>query len=304
MFCGIGVCFDCVVTVNGVRDVRACRRRARQGDEVLVQHDRCPARQPADPAARSGARLRSSWSAPVPRAWPPPCTRAPAARMSSCLDADDTLGGQFWRHLPATRPARREAVLHHGWQRFTGLRQRLAGDPGCRVLTGAQVWALEQAEGRAPTVHVLAGEADGPSRTAWTFTPDALVLATGAHDRTLPFPGWDLPGVFTAGAAQALAKGERVAVGRRVLVAGAGPFLLPVAASAGGGRRARGRRPGGERRRPAGPRLAAAALATCSAPAGRSPSWAATPAPACATGFPIAWAPRWWPPTATSGSRP
>lgn len=147
------------------------------------------------------------------------------------LDADDTLGGQFWRHLPATRPARREAVLHHGWQRFTGLRQRLAGDPGCRVLTGAQVWALEQAEGRAPTVHVLAGEADGPSRTAWTFTPDALVLATGAHDRTLPFPGWDLPGVFTAGAAQALAKGERVAVGRRVLVAGAGPFLLPVAAS-------------------------------------------------------------------------
>ncbi|WP_165368236.1 FAD-dependent oxidoreductase, partial [Phytoactinopolyspora endophytica] len=58
-----------------------------------------------------------------------------------------------------------------------------------------------------------------------------IVLATGAHDRTLPFPGWDLPGVFTAGAAQALAKGERVAVGERVVVAGAGPFLLPVATS-------------------------------------------------------------------------
>ncbi|WP_414171269.1 NAD(P)/FAD-dependent oxidoreductase [Clavibacter tessellarius] len=57
------------------------------------------------------------------------------------------------------------------------------------------------------------------------------MLATGAHDRTLPFPGWDLPGVFTAGAAQALAKGERVAIGDRVIVAGAGPFLLPVAVS-------------------------------------------------------------------------
>ncbi|WP_460444195.1 NAD(P)/FAD-dependent oxidoreductase, partial [Amycolatopsis cihanbeyliensis] len=63
------------------------------------------------------------------------------------------------------------------------------------------------------------------------LVPDALVLATGAHDRVLPFPGWDLPGVFTAGAAQALAKGERVLVGERAVVCGTGPFLLPVAAS-------------------------------------------------------------------------
>ncbi|MGH3424714.1 MAG: (2Fe-2S)-binding protein [Nocardioidaceae bacterium] len=38
VFCGIGACFDCVVTVNGVRDVRACRRRAADGDVVRVQH--------------------------------------------------------------------------------------------------------------------------------------------------------------------------------------------------------------------------------------------------------------------------
>jgi hypothetical protein len=41
-FCGIGVCFDCVVTVNGDRDVRACLRRASDGDEVVAQHDRLP----------------------------------------------------------------------------------------------------------------------------------------------------------------------------------------------------------------------------------------------------------------------
>ena len=147
------------------------------------------------------------------------------------LDAADELGGQYWRHLPPSRPARREAVLHHGWERFTALRRRLLDDPGCRVVTGAQVWAVEESATSAPTVHVLVGEQDGADREALTLTPDAVVLATGAHDRTLPFPGWDLPGVFTAGAAQALAKGERVAVGERVLVAGAGPFLLPVAAS-------------------------------------------------------------------------
>ncbi|MFI6041082.1 (2Fe-2S)-binding protein [Nocardia sp. NPDC051321] len=38
VFCGIGVCFDCVATVNGVPDVRLCRRPARDGDRVTIQH--------------------------------------------------------------------------------------------------------------------------------------------------------------------------------------------------------------------------------------------------------------------------
>ncbi|MBF4550220.1 proline dehydrogenase [Pseudoclavibacter sp. RFBG4] len=37
LFCGIGVCFDCLVTVDGVPDVRACQRRACEGDEVSSQ---------------------------------------------------------------------------------------------------------------------------------------------------------------------------------------------------------------------------------------------------------------------------
>ncbi|MFG3256855.1 (2Fe-2S)-binding protein [Streptomyces sp. NPDC048172] len=37
VFCGIGVCFDCLVTVNGQRDVRACRRTAQEGDEITTQ---------------------------------------------------------------------------------------------------------------------------------------------------------------------------------------------------------------------------------------------------------------------------
>ncbi|WP_433657731.1 (2Fe-2S)-binding protein [Nocardia sp. CA-128927] len=37
VFCGIGVCFDCVATVNGVPDVRLCRRPARDGDNVTTQ---------------------------------------------------------------------------------------------------------------------------------------------------------------------------------------------------------------------------------------------------------------------------
>ncbi|KDN19120.1 FAD/NAD(P)-dependent oxidoreductase [Amycolatopsis rifamycinica] len=121
------------------------------------------------------------------------------------LDQADAPGGQYHR-----------GASH----RFEALLSRCAWWPE------SAVWALE-----GKRVHVLSGPADGANRRRRTLDPDALVLATGAHDRVLPFPGWQLPGVFTAGAAQALAKGERIAVGRRVLVAGAGPFLLPVAES-------------------------------------------------------------------------
>jgi NADPH-dependent 2,4-dienoyl-CoA reductase/sulfur reductase-like enzyme len=57
------------------------------------------------------------------------------------------------------------------------------------------------------------------------------VVATGAHDRPFPFPGWTLPGVLTAGGLQALAKSRALPSGSRVVLAGAGPFLLPAACS-------------------------------------------------------------------------
>ncbi|WP_163510006.1 FAD-dependent oxidoreductase [Fodinicola acaciae] len=123
---------------------------------------------------------------------------AAAARAAGAsvtlLDAYDRVGGQYWRG---------SAV------------------PYDENHVKAEVWTIEPPR----TVHALVG---GEMRT---YEPDALVLATGAHDRTLPFPGWDLPGVVTGGAAQALAKSEGTAIGRRVVVAGAGPFLLPVATS-------------------------------------------------------------------------
>jgi hypothetical protein len=45
VFCGIGVCYDCLVTVNGLADVRACQRRATDGDVVTLQTDAHPGKQ-------------------------------------------------------------------------------------------------------------------------------------------------------------------------------------------------------------------------------------------------------------------
>ena len=58
---------------------------------------------------------------------------------------------------------------------------------------------------------------------------DALVIASGAHDRVAPFPGWTTPGVFTLGGAQVALKYQGCAVGRRVAFVGTGPLLTLVA---------------------------------------------------------------------------
>ncbi|WP_330172609.1 (2Fe-2S)-binding protein [Streptomyces sp. NBC_01498] len=54
VFCGIGVCFDCLVTVNGEPDVRACRRRARDGDTVTTQSRAAPSTRSGTPDDRDG----------------------------------------------------------------------------------------------------------------------------------------------------------------------------------------------------------------------------------------------------------
>ena len=53
-----------------------------------------------------------------------------------------------------------------------------------------------------------------------------LILAPGAYDRPVAFPGWTLPGVITAGATQTLVKTQQISPGRRIVFAGSGPLAL------------------------------------------------------------------------------
>jgi thioredoxin reductase/bacterioferritin-associated ferredoxin len=125
------------------------------------------------------------------------------------IDAYGTPGGQIWRRR---YDAGVESLPRDGRHACRALAATTV-----RVLSGRTVWAVQ-----APGTLLLDGV---PGRVEAA----AVVLATGAYDRPVAFPGWTLPGVMTAGAAQALAKGQGVLPGRRVLLAGAGPFLLPVA---------------------------------------------------------------------------
>ncbi|NED94389.1 FAD-dependent oxidoreductase [Phytoactinopolyspora alkaliphila] len=127
-------------------------------------------------------------------------------------------GGQFWRH-PVHR-GHEVADLQHDVHTFAALAPALHS---VTYLSVHDVWSVARTDGGF-TIRALHQDAEV------TVHARTLVLATGAYDRQLPFPGWDLPGVYTAGGAQALLKGHQVAVGPRVVVGGTGPFLLPVAA--------------------------------------------------------------------------
>ncbi|WP_214414532.1 NAD(P)/FAD-dependent oxidoreductase [Sphaerisporangium fuscum] len=144
------------------------------------------------------------------------------------VDSAARLGGQYFRHAPPGFHAGRPGALHHGFGRFTRLADALAARDLVEVRLGHRVWHVQKDPigDDAVVVHCLAG---GRDERRTSVRARRLVIATGAHDRPLPFPGWDLPGVFTAGGAQALLKGDLVVAGSRVVVAGTGPFLLPVA---------------------------------------------------------------------------
>ncbi|MFE9776104.1 FAD-dependent oxidoreductase [Streptomyces sp. NPDC005931] len=135
------------------------------------------------------------------------------------IDAAPAAGGQIHRQPPAGAGVRRPG--DRAWRR---LRDGLASS-SVRMLTDHQVWCVE----RTPdgfTVHALCGaEREDPAEVHAT----AVLLATGGHETVLPFPGWTLPGVVTAGGAQAMLKGSLVVPGRTAVVAGTGPLLLSVA---------------------------------------------------------------------------
>jgi len=136
------------------------------------------------------------------------------------IDENRQAGGQYYRHptSEALRTVRGdlfdEAV--RGADLLTAV-----DDTNVMHLSGAVFYGFFD-DGVAAFVH------DG---RLIRITPRATVVAAGATERPMPFPGWTLPGVMGAGAVQNLLKGQRTLPGRRVLVTGNGPLTLLAAAN-------------------------------------------------------------------------
>jgi NADPH-dependent 2,4-dienoyl-CoA reductase/sulfur reductase-like enzyme len=137
---------------------------------------------------------------------------AAAERGRSVLLVDQGLrpGGQIWRH-------RDERMLPAVARRLM-TRARNAGVK--------QVSACRFVDAMSPTELVI----DFRGRIDRHQT-GAVIIATGARERFIPFPGWTLPGVTGVGGLQALLKGGLPLANSRIVLAGSGPLLLSVAAA-------------------------------------------------------------------------
>lgn len=125
------------------------------------------------------------------------------------VDDNPGLGGQIWRG-EQRKPSTPEAAE---WLWRVQAAQ-------VEFISGARVYDQ-------PEAGVLLAETfDGMLKLGYR----KLILATGARERFLPFPGWTLPGVAGAGGLQALVKSGLPIEGKTVVVAGTGPLLLAVAA--------------------------------------------------------------------------
>jgi NADPH-dependent 2,4-dienoyl-CoA reductase/sulfur reductase-like enzyme len=219
VFCGMGVCHDCVVAIDGVHGRRACTTAARDGMAVAVM--------PAAPELRPqpAPALERREHAPEvlvvgggPGGLAASIAAAEAGADVVLLDEREKLGGQYFKQLSEAFDVEERAVDRQ-YRQGRELIAR-AGCAGVRTLAGVEIWAAAAPD----ELHAVG------AGFAHVLRPRRLVVATGAYERAVPLPGWTLPGVMTTGAAQTLLRAHRVLPGRRVLVSGNGPLNVQVAA--------------------------------------------------------------------------
>ena len=143
------------------------------------------------------------------------------------LDENAGPGGQIYRAVTST-PVTTRATLGEDYWRGAELASIFEAS-ACSYSRGATVWSVGPAFDES-------GQSDGLEvgvslrGSARLIQAREVVLATGALERPFPIPGWTLPGVMTAGAAQIALKSSGIVPDGRVVVAGCGPLLYLLTA--------------------------------------------------------------------------
>ncbi len=201
LYCGMGACWDCVVTVDGRIGQRTCLTKVADGMVVTG----------APPA-----RLAPLATQPEAGAAPDmECDVLVVGARTILLDERSRTGGQYAKPLADSHtdpaPDRQFRLGHDLLAR--------AERAGVRVETDSLVWGAFSPEELGVLIR----------GHAVTCRPRRLILAPGAHERPVPLPGWTLPGVMTTGALQTLVRAQRVSPDERILIAGSGPLNLQLA---------------------------------------------------------------------------
>ncbi|OWT80345.1 MULTISPECIES: NAD(P)/FAD-dependent oxidoreductase [unclassified Achromobacter] len=136
-------------------------------------------------------------------------------RQVLVVDEQQAPGGQIWRAVETVAATSTGALLGDEYRAGAKLAEAFRRS-GAVYEPGTQVWQIE------PDWHIYMSR----EGKAEAVRAKQVLLATGAQERPMPFPGWTLPGVLTVGAAQILLKTSRQVPAQPVWVAGSGPLVL------------------------------------------------------------------------------
>ncbi|MEM8994415.1 MAG: 2Fe-2S iron-sulfur cluster-binding protein, partial [Acidobacteriota bacterium] len=225
--CGMGACFECRLTIDGEPQRRSCQLPVRNGLRVSTPGGSADAGpdataacgEPADPPGPLAVDVAVIGGGPAGMA--AAVTAGEAGRSVAVIDDNPGFGGQIWR---ATRGGGRTGPDAKPSEAAWFRRFRAVVDAGDLTPMVA-----------SSVVDAAADPGGGAALTLWTpggvrrIDAGALVLATGARELFLPFPGWTRPGVLGAGGLRAMIKAGLDVRGKRIVVAGSGPLLLAVA---------------------------------------------------------------------------
>lgn len=149
---------------------------------------------------------------------------AAGARVA-VFDENPRPGGQIYREIMRNSPDRR-AYLGPDYWKGKPVAEAF-GLSNIDYAPRATVWSLEsQDETTGQTRNVVGVTVAGSARM---IEASAVILATGAQERPMPVPGWTLPGVMTAGAAQIALKAAGAMPSGPIVMAGCGPLLYLLA---------------------------------------------------------------------------
>lgn len=149
-------------------------------------------------------------------------TAANAGMQVTLIDSNPQPGGQYYKQIPK-QFSMSDNTSHQ--REALSLINNL-NKPSIKILSKTLVWGIFHNPKTKMWQATLHGE-NCPAR----LEAPTIIIASGAYDRSIPFPGWDLPGVITAGAAQVMIKHQGILPGKRVIVSGSGPLQLAASAN-------------------------------------------------------------------------
>lgn len=218
VFCGMGICHECLVEVNGKNNVRACIKKLDSNAIIYKQKEIILKEFYKDTSEQKSVSVKYDPDLLIIGGGIGGLSAALSA--SNCgvntilIDDREKLGGQFCK-----QPIINENILLDEQVKLGNNLINKVIENGVRIFTNTSVFAIFEKK------EILAIKGN----ELITFRPKKIIFSTGAYEKGYPVKGWTLPGVMTTGAMQSLLKGYNVLAGKKILMCGNGPFILHVA---------------------------------------------------------------------------